>query len=39
MKKINIEFTKDQFLELMKLSFIWEMVINWDKIDDFDKAS
>lgn len=38
MKKINIEFTKEQFLELIKLVSIWEMVINWHKLhDDFDK--
>ena len=39
MKKINLELTKDQFLELMRLTFIWEMVINWHKTENFDKDS
>lgn len=39
MKKINIEFTKEQFLQMMKLTFIWEMVINWQKVGDFDEKS
>lgn len=39
MKKINLELTKEQFLELMRLSFIWEIVINWHKIEDFDLSA
>jgi len=39
MQKINIEFTKVQFLELMRLIHIWEMAVNWHKINDFDKKA
>ena len=39
MKKYNLELTKEQFLEIIRLSFIWEMVINWRKVDDFDMSA
>lgn len=39
MKKINIEFTKEQYLELMKLTYLWEFIVNWHKIEKFDDSS
>lgn len=39
MKKIKLELTKEQFLELMRLSFIWEFAINWQREEDFDLSA
>lgn len=40
MTNINISFTKKQFLELIKLVSLWELVINWHRLpDDWDKES
>lgn len=36
MKKIKLELTKKEFLSLMRLTHIWEMVVNGDRIEDFD---
>lgn len=39
MGKIKLELTKKQFLELMRLSFIWELAINWQKEEGFDLSA
>lgn len=36
---MQLELTQEQFLELMRLTYIGEVVINGDKTEDFDLAA
>lgn len=36
---MNLKLSRTQFLELMKLVFVGEFIINGHKIEDFDKPS
>jgi len=33
MKKITLELTKKEYLNLIRLSHIWHMAINWHKVE------